>query len=124
MSKDVYISPRNALSELRKIKSRTRQQIVRSVLSLTMKMPDATLHQLRQNFPEIDEEMSVEEAITLMLVGRVMRTGDVNAYNALMDSAYGKPNQQLNIKDESISNLKLPQFLAGHVVEDVKPIEP
>jgi hypothetical protein len=117
---DAHISPRTALVELRKIKNRTRSQVVRNVLNMTTRMPDATMNQLRAAFPEVEEEMSVEETITLMLVSRVLRNGDVNAYNALMDSAYGKPTQQLNVKDESISQLKMPQFLQS--IQDITPI--
>ncbi len=111
------LSTNSKLKELRNVHNRTRSQTIRAVLNTIIRMPDATLEKMREVFPEIDAEMSAEEAMTLMVVSKVMKTGDVNAYNALLDSAYGKPTQVLNIKDESVSQIKMPQFLAVDVVE-------
>ncbi len=37
------------------------------------------------------EEMTAEEAMVRAMVGRVIKYGDVAAFNALMDRRYGKP---------------------------------
>lgn len=48
------------------------------------------------NNPLTGEEqlMSVEDAITLQQISRA-KTGDTNAYKAVMDSAYGAPKQAI-----------------------------
>ena len=42
-----------------------------------------------------EEALSQEDAMTLALIKKA-RTGDVNAYKALMDSGYGAPIQQID----------------------------
>jgi len=42
------------------------------------------------------EELTQEDIGTLALIKK-MRSGDVRAYNSLMDSAFGKPNETSNI---------------------------
>lgn len=44
-----------------------------------------------------DEVMSQEDIMTLSLIKRA-REGDVNAYKAIMDSAYGAPKQEVGFK--------------------------
>ena len=50
-----------------------------------------------------DEELSQEDMITLAMLSKA-RSGDVNAYKALMDSAFGSPIQQIDqtIKEQPL----------------------
>ena len=55
-----------------------------------------------------EERMSQEDLMTLALIKKA-RSGDVNAYKALMDSGYGAPIQQsetnLNINDFKLKDI-------------------
>jgi hypothetical protein len=44
------------------------------------------------------EKMSQEDIMTLALIKKA-RKGDVHAYNALMNSGYGAPKQELEVTD-------------------------
>jgi len=58
------------------------------------------------------ERMSQEDVMTLALIKKA-RSGDVNAYKALMDSGYGSPLQQI----ES-TNIEQPLFPESDAEED------
>ncbi|WP_247236430.1 hypothetical protein [Telluribacter sp. SYSU D00476] len=45
------------------------------------------------------QRLTVEEQITLSMVKKAL-LGDVNAYKALMDSAYGKPTQYIDTNQD------------------------
>ncbi len=66
-----------------------RGTIARKVLELVADIPDATFEQIRTVFPTIERAMSSEEVMTLVILHRAIRMADVNAYKAVMDSAYG-----------------------------------
>lgn len=78
--------------------TRNRSTIVREILKLAGTLPDNSLSMLQGIFPGIEKDMSVEEAMTLIMVKKVIKEGDVSAYVALLDSAYGK-NFNVSISD-------------------------
>lgn len=51
------------------------------------------------------ERMSVEDRMTLRIIMRALN-GDTAAYKALMDSAYGMPQQDLDIRASSDVNIR------------------
>jgi len=51
----------------------------------------------RNPITNLEEELSQEDLITLAQLKKA-RNGDVNAYKALMDSAFGSPIQQIDQK--------------------------
>lgn len=46
-----------------------------------------------------DEDLSQEDIITLQQINKA-RKGDTNAYNALMNSAYGAPKQEITMPNK------------------------
>jgi hypothetical protein len=68
--------------------SRNRSTIARRWLEVEEKIKNPISGQ--------QEQLSQEDIATLALLKKA-RSGDVNAYKALMDSAYGSPNQQMDI---------------------------
>ena len=50
------------------------------------------------------ETMSQEDLMTLALIKKA-REGDVNAYKALMDSGYGAPKQDVDIKGDGVQTI-------------------
>ena len=56
--------------------------------------------------------LSNEEAITLALI-RKARNGDVNAYKALMDSAYGTAKDTVDINSNETKSIDFKQLISG-----------
>tara|TARA_R110001599_G_scaffold250505_1_gene450358 strand:+ start:877 stop:1221 length:345 start_codon:yes stop_codon:yes gene_type:complete len=56
--------------------------------------------------------LSNEEAITLALI-RKARNGDVNAYKALMDSAYGTAKDTVDINSTESKSIDFKQLISG-----------
>jgi hypothetical protein len=53
-----------------------------------------------------EEVLSQEDLLTLAQIKKA-REGDVNAYKALMDSAYGTPNQKMNVEMDAEVDQKI-----------------
>lgn len=56
--------------------------------------------------------LSNEEAMTLALI-RKARNGDVNAYKALMDSAYGTAKDTVDINSNETKSIDFKQLISG-----------
>jgi Family of unknown function (DUF5681) len=82
----------------RKPGSKNRSTVARRVLDLAVNLPSHKLSRLQQMLPDLTADIDVEMAMTLALALRAI-AGDVNAYKALMDSAYGAPKQVINSDD-------------------------
>lgn len=104
------ITSQAALKDIR-TRPKGRQEVVKSVLSMVGCIPEATVQELRKVFPQVTNQMTVEEIMTLMVVNRVIKYGDTAAYTALMDSAYGKNTQPISVDNKNVSSLKLPQYI-------------
>jgi len=79
---------------------KNRSTIARKVLEMTALMPDDTFAQLKASFPNIEQRMTTEEIATLVMIGSAIAKKDVNAYKAIMDSAYGAPKQEVEHSGE------------------------
>lgn len=66
--------------------SRNRSTIAREILALMEKMKNPVTGK--------EEKLTQEEIMTLAILKKA-RGGDVRAYQALMDSGYGQPKQQI-----------------------------
>lgn len=76
--------------------SKNRSTIARQVLEMQALLPMETLEALKEIYPDIANKMSAEEIATIVMVGNAISKGDVNAYKAVMDSAYGAPKVEVN----------------------------
>lgn len=52
-------------------------------------LPNDRFDELKKLFPAIENNMSIEEVMTIVMVNKAVG-GDVRAYEAVMDSAYGR----------------------------------
>lgn len=71
--------------------SRNRSTIVREILELLEKQKNPITGK--------EESLTQEQIMTLAILSRA-RKGDVRAYQALMDSGYGQPKQQIEMSNE------------------------
>lgn len=80
--------------------SKNRSTIARQYLDLITKQKNGLTGEV--------EELSQEEMITLAMLVKASK-GDVNAYKAVMDSAFGQPKQttdtNLNVSDFNVKDL-------------------
>lgn len=76
---------------------KNRSTIARQVLSMNAILPNETMSILKTIYPDISERMTSEEIATIVMVGNAISKGDVNAYKAVMDSAYGAPKQDVDL---------------------------
>lgn len=78
---------------------KNRSTIAKAVLGMPARFPKQTMEKLKSIFPDITERMSIEEVMAIMQAGKAVAKGDTEAYRALMDSAYGKPKETVDMKD-------------------------
>lgn len=83
----------------RKTHSGQRCHIARKVLSMRVKLDSFTEEELRKSYPELDKSMTGEELATLIQLNKAILLQDTAAYNALLNSAYGAPKQELGLTD-------------------------
>lgn len=89
-----------------------RSTIALNVLKMKGKLPGEILRNLEKMYPEFfkkkGEGWSNEFLATIRLAQKAIIKGDVLAYNVIMDSAYGKARQSLELGvDDTISEVKL-----------------
>lgn len=76
--------------------TKNRATIARETLELIALPPDELFAKLLQRYPGLKKNMSVEEMMSLMQADKAISKRDTYAYNALLDSAYGKPKQDID----------------------------
>lgn len=77
--------------------SRNRSTIAREVLALANAMPDGVFTKLKERYPDLTRQSSVEFVMTLIQADKAITSRDTAAYRALLDSAYGAPKQETEI---------------------------
>lgn len=82
------------ITQGRKKGSKNRSTIARQVLEMIAVLPESTFEQIREVFPDIEQSMSSELVATLAIISNAAK-GDVQAYKAIMDSAYGLPKSEI-----------------------------
>ncbi len=84
-----------------------RSTVARQVLSMSAKPPEEILKNLKEMYPKFFEKKSprwaTEFLMTVRLAQRTILQGDVQAFNALMDNAYGKPKESVKLKIEEMA---------------------
>lgn len=83
---------------------KNRSTVARMILNMQAVLPDDAVAKIREQHPEITNKLSTEEVATIMIAGAAMG-GDVNAYKALMDSAYGAPKQEIENYNTNVAIL-------------------
>jgi len=73
-----------------------RSTIARQILQMAAIYPDKVFEQLKKQYPEISQRMTVEEVGTIIQADKMIRERDTAAYRAIMDSAYGAPKQEID----------------------------
>jgi len=79
----------------RAIGSKNRSTIARKILEMRSILPAERMTALKAQFPEIADNMTVEEIMTIVMAEGAM-SGDDKSYKAVMDSAYGAPKQEID----------------------------
>lgn len=80
--------------------SRNRSTVAREMLAL--------LEKVKNPITEKHETLDQEAIMTLAILNKA-RKGDVRAYQALMDSAFGQPKQTVEVEGDKVRKLiKLP----------------
>lgn len=87
--------------------SKNRSTVARQVLSMIGMFPKKKLKELKEIFPQITNKMTVEEIMTIVQAGRATTKADPHSYEKVMDSAYGKPKQDIDLA----GNLNIAQVL-------------
>lgn len=99
-----FTSERQPETQGRPVGSRNRSTIARKILEMTAIAPEVAIDHIRQTHPEITDKLTTEEIATIMIAGNAMK-GDVKSYEALMNSAYGAPKQEIENLNTNVSVL-------------------
>lgn len=73
--------------------ARNRSTIAREILEMTGILPDNIFSKLKEVYPSIQKNMSVEHIMTIVIANKAISKGDAVAYEKIMDSAHGKAMQ-------------------------------
>lgn len=79
----------------RPLGSKNRSTIARKVLEMRGVLAPDRMDKLKEKFPDIDDKMTVEEIMTIVMADNAIG-GDDKSYKAVLDSAYGAPKQELD----------------------------
>ena len=88
----------NANPNGRPIGSKNRSTIARKILEMKALYKDDALSKLQEQYPEITKDTTVEEMMTIIQINRAIMSEDPNSYKAVLDSAYGAPKQDMDIR--------------------------
>ena len=89
--------------------SKNRTTIVRMILEQDASFPEKVFKRLKEIYPNIEKQMSVEEIMTIIQAKKAITKGDTQAYKALMDSGYGFPKHEFEqhiIPESQVYKLK------------------
>lgn len=75
--------------------TKNRATIARKVLEMRGALPEEAMKKLKNLFPDIKNDMTIEELMTIKMVGEAITKGDTQAYKVVMDSGYGSPSQAI-----------------------------
>jgi len=89
--------PENINKEGRPKGVKNRSTIVSEIFAMTVNYPEEVLAILKEMCPSINNNVTIEEAMTVMQASKAIQDKDTAAYKVLMDSAYGQPNQKTDI---------------------------
>lgn len=87
------VNPQNRNKNGRPKGSLNRSTIAKRVLSMAVKYPEQIKTALKEMYPDLPDNMDIEEVMTLVQVNKAIMEKDSQAYRAVMDSAYGMPTQ-------------------------------
>jgi hypothetical protein len=107
-----FSSERQPANRGRKPGIKNRSTLAREALSLPASLisKNSDLITLQDPDTGIEYHIPTEYAISLRLARKALEDGDVAAYNALMDSAYGKPKQSLEVQENNATPIDYSNF--------------
>ena len=76
--------------------ARNRSTIAREVMAMKIKMPDKVINKLKEIYPDISNNLTIEEAMTYIQATKAIQKEDTTSYKALMDSGYGLAKQSID----------------------------
>ena len=85
---------------------RSRAAVARKLLAQKMTLSQEQLEQIQAQFPEVRGEMEREAFMTLVMMAKAA-TGDVSAYNAVLNSAYGPAKREEELEGKTTINIRI-----------------
>jgi hypothetical protein len=110
--------------------ARNRKTLAKWIMTLAADevLPESILVIMRAKYPNL-KDMSVEEIMLLAQVAKSIDKRDTFAFNAVMDTAYGRPSQALEVSGEGGGPIQviayIPEFdpLPEHEEENDSPTD-
>lgn len=94
---------------------KNRSTIAKQILAMKGVFPKDKFAKMQELFPDIQNNMTLEEIMTIVVAGKAISKGDSTAYSKIMDSAYGLPKQTI---DQSITEKPIFKTIDLDVSED------
>jgi len=88
-------SRRNLCGRPKGVKNRS--TIVQAIMDANITMPEKVFKKLKEIYPDMANNLTIEEAMAYIQVTKAIQGKDTAAYKVLMDSAYGMPKQSTDI---------------------------
>lgn len=81
--------------------ARNRSTIAREMLEAVLNLPDGKMKQTLELLG-LKTKGEAEELLTAVQIAKALKTGDTRAYQALMDSSYGAPKNQVETTGDTV----------------------
>jgi len=75
---------------------KNRATIAKAIFNMKVKYPEEVLVELKKMYPDMTNNITVEQAMAIMQAVKAIQDKDTAAYRALMDSCYGLPKQEIS----------------------------
>lgn len=75
----------------------SRSAIAKKILSMVSVVPDKIFDTLKDMYPELEKNMSIEEIMTIVQAHKAITKQDTVAYEKILDSAYGRAKQETDV---------------------------
>ena len=75
---------------------KNRSTIARAIMDTNIKIPEKILSKLKEIYPDMANNLTIEEAMAYIQATKAIQDKDTAAYKALMDSGYGLPKQEID----------------------------
>lgn len=87
--------------------TRHRSTIPRQILAMKGLYPDKMFDILKQTYPELEKDMTVEQMLYITQLDKAIKEKDTAAANFIVTSAHGQAKQELEIDSKQTINIEI-----------------
>ena len=87
--------------------SHHRSTIPKQILAMRGLYPDKVFEVLKQTYPELEKDMTVEQMLYITQLDKAIKEKDTQAANFIVTSAHGAPKQEIDLDNRQSITIKI-----------------